>query len=56
MAKPIARALRRSLADARAAVTAAQRAYASVDIRTPIAGTVYYLPVSQYDYATTTTT
>jgi HlyD family secretion protein len=41
------------LADARAAVTAAQRAYASADIRTPIAGTVYYLPVSQYDYATT---
>jgi HlyD family secretion protein len=38
------------LADARAAVAAAQRAYASVDIRTPIAGTVYYLPVSQYDY------
>jgi HlyD family secretion protein len=38
------------LADARAAVAAAQRAYASVNIRTPIAGTVYYLPVSQYDY------
>jgi len=37
------------LADARAAVTAAKRAYASVDIRTPIAGTVYYLPVSEYD-------
>jgi HlyD family secretion protein len=40
------------LADARAAVTAAERAYASVDIRTPISGTVYYLPVSEYDYAT----
>ena len=40
------------LADAHAAVTAAQRAYASADIRTPIAGTVYYLPISQYDYAT----
>ena len=38
------------LADARAAVAAAKRAYASADIRTPIAGTVYYLPVSQYDY------
>jgi HlyD family secretion protein len=38
------------LADARAAVAAAQRAYASADIRTPIAGAVYYLPVSQYDY------
>jgi HlyD family secretion protein len=38
------------LADAHAAVTAAQRAYASTDIRTPISGTVYYLPVSQYDY------
>ena len=41
------------LADARAAVAAAQRAYASEDIRTPIAGTVYYLPVAQYDYAAT---
>jgi HlyD family secretion protein len=38
------------LADAHAAVAAAQRAYASADIRTPISGTVYYLPVSQYDY------
>ena len=38
------------LADARAAVAAAQRAYDSVNIRTPIAGTVYYLPVSEYDY------
>ena len=41
------------LADARAAVAAAQRACASEDIRTPIAGTVYYLPVAQYDYAAT---
>jgi HlyD family secretion protein len=39
------------LADARAAVAAAKRAYAGADIRTPIAGTVYYLPISQYDYA-----
>ena len=38
------------LADARAAVAAAERAYASVDIRSKISGTVYYLPVSQYDY------
>jgi HlyD family secretion protein len=41
------------LADARAAVAAAQRSYASADIRTPIAGTVYYLAISQYDYAAT---
>jgi HlyD family secretion protein len=41
------------LADARAAVAAAQRAYANADIRSPIAGTVYYLPVAQYDYAAT---
>jgi HlyD family secretion protein len=41
------------LEDARAAVTAAQLAYASADIRTPISGTVYYLPVSEYDYAAT---
>lgn len=39
------------LADARAAVTAAERAYDSVDIRSKISGTVYYLPVSVYDYA-----
>jgi HlyD family secretion protein len=38
------------VADARAAVAAAQSGYASADIRSPIAGTVYYLPVSQYDY------
>jgi HlyD family secretion protein len=41
------------LADARAAVTAAQRAYDTADIHSPIAGTVYYLPVSQYDYVST---
>lgn len=40
------------LADARAAVVAAQSGYASADIRTPISGTVYYLPVNQYDYVT----
>jgi HlyD family secretion protein len=38
------------IAEARAAVTAAQGSYASADIRTPISGTVYYLPVNQYDY------
>jgi len=39
--------------DARAAVTAAQSAYNTVDIHSPIAGTVYSLPVSQYDYVGT---
>jgi len=39
-----------ALADARAAVAAAERAYASVDIRSKISGTVYYLPISEYDY------
>jgi HlyD family secretion protein len=38
------------LADARAAVAAAQSSYDNADIRSKIAGTVYYLPVSQYDY------
>ena len=38
------------LADARAAVAAAQRAYDTADIHSPISGTVYYLPVSQFDY------
>jgi HlyD family secretion protein len=38
------------MADANAAVAAAQSSYANADIRTPIAGEVYYLPVSQYDY------
>ena len=41
------------LADAQAAVAAAQRAYDTADIHTPISGTVYYLPVSQYDYVST---
>lgn len=41
------------LADAQAAVTAAQRAYDTADIHSPISGTVYYLPVSQYDYVST---
>jgi HlyD family secretion protein len=38
------------LADARAAVAAAQSGFANADIRSKIAGTVYYLPVQQYDY------
>jgi HlyD family secretion protein len=38
------------LADAQAAVAAAQSAVAGVDIRSQIAGTVYNIPVSQYDY------
>lgn len=38
------------LADARAGVVAAQRSYDTVDIRSPFAGTVYSLPVAQYDY------
>ena len=38
------------LADAEAAVAAAQSALANANIRSPIAGTVYSIPVSQYDY------
>jgi HlyD family secretion protein len=38
------------VADARAAVTAAESSYETADIRSKIKGTVYYLPVSQYDY------
>lgn len=36
--------------DARAAVSAAQSSYAGVNIRAPFPGTVYSLPVSQYDF------
>jgi HlyD family secretion protein len=36
--------------DARAALAAAQSSYASLNIRTPIAGTVYSIPVSAYDF------
>jgi len=39
--------------DARAQVTAAQGAFNTVDIHSPISGTVYSLPVSQYDYVGT---
>jgi len=38
------------LADARAAVSAARSSYDSANVRSPIAGTVYSIPVSQYDY------
>ena len=37
------------VSDARAAVAAAQNALANDLLRTPIAGTVYFLPVAQYD-------
>jgi HlyD family secretion protein len=36
--------------DARAAVAAAESAYAGLNIRTPKAGTVYSIPVSTYDF------
>jgi HlyD family secretion protein len=36
--------------DARAALAAAQSSYAAFNIRTPIAGTVYSIPVSTYDF------
>jgi HlyD family secretion protein len=38
------------VADARAALVAAQSSYAGFNIRTPIAGTVYSIPVSTYDF------
>lgn len=38
------------VAQARAALAAAQSDYSGVDVRAPFAGTVYSLPVSQYDY------
>lgn len=41
------------LADARAGLAAAQKGYASVNIRSPLAGTVYSIPVSQYDFVQT---
>ncbi len=40
------------LTDARAAVAAAQSSYQNADIRSKVAGTVYYLPIAQYDYVT----
>jgi len=38
------------LADAQAGVLAAQKGYANVNVRSPLAGTVYSIPVSQYDF------
>lgn len=38
------------VADARAALQAAESSYASYNIRTPQAGTVYSVPVSDYDF------
>lgn len=38
------------LADARASVAAAQASLAAVDIRSPIAGTVYSIPFSNFDF------
>ena len=38
------------LADAKAALAAAQSSYANENIRSKISGTVYSIPVSQYDY------
>jgi len=38
------------LADARATLAAAQAAYANDNIRAPFAGTVYSIPVSNYDF------
>lgn len=38
------------VADARAALVAAQSSYAGFNIRTPEAGTVYSIPVSTYDF------
>lgn len=38
------------VADARAGVMAAQKGYANVNVRSPLAGTVYSIPVSQYDF------
>jgi HlyD family secretion protein len=43
------------LEDARAGVAAAQSAFDTVDIRSKISGTVYYLPVAQHDYVDTGT-
>lgn len=42
--------IRAQLSDARAAVAAAQSSYAGDNIRSPLSGTVYSIPVSIYDY------
>jgi len=38
------------LAEARAGVAAAQKGYANVNVRSPLAGTVYAIPVARYDF------
>ncbi|HEV2708694.1 MAG TPA: efflux RND transporter periplasmic adaptor subunit [Edaphobacter sp.] len=38
------------LAEAQAGVAAAQKGYANANIRSPLAGTVYAIPVAQYDF------
>jgi HlyD family secretion protein len=38
------------LSDAQAGLAAAQKGYAGVNIRSPLAGSVYSIPVSQYDF------
>ena len=43
-------AQRAQLSQSQASLAAAQSDYAGVDIRAPFAGTVYSLPVNQYDY------
>ena len=44
------RAQKAQVAEAQAAVNAAQSAYAGVDVRAPFAGTVYALQVTQYQF------
>ena len=43
-------AQRAQVAQARANLSAARSGYANIDVRSPIAGTVYFLPVSKYDF------
>jgi HlyD family secretion protein len=43
-------AQRAQVAESRAALTAAQSGYSGVDVRAPFPGTVYSLPVAQYDF------
>jgi HlyD family secretion protein len=43
-------AQRAQVAQARSALSAAQSGYAGVDVRAPFTGTVYALPVAQYDF------
>ena len=43
-------AQRAQVAEARSALAAAQSSYAGVDVRAPFSGTIYALPVAQYDF------